>query len=137
MFTRTLMACTLMALSVGAIAADSPPASKVTEVFNQPLPNVPGKSMRVVEVDYAPGAASPSHRHPKTAFIYATVIEGEISSAVNGEPARTFKAGESWSESPGDFHGVSANASKTKPARLKAVFVLDSSETQLVTPADK
>ena len=49
------------------------PASKVTKIFDRELPNVPGKSMRAVLVEYGPGAGSPSHRHPSSAFIYATV----------------------------------------------------------------
>ena len=73
--------------------------------------------MRAVLVEYGPGAASPSHRHPSSAFIYATVLEGEIRSKVNDEPEHVYKAGESWTEMPGDHHKVSANASSTKPAR--------------------
>ena len=38
------------------------------------------------------------------------------------------------SELPGDRHGVSANASKTEPAKLLAVFVVDTSETELTIP---
>jgi quercetin dioxygenase-like cupin family protein len=66
------------------------------------LPNVPGKSMRAVLVEYGPGAASPSHRHPSSAFIYATVLEGEFRSQVNDQPEHVYKAGESWTEMPGD-----------------------------------
>jgi len=32
---------------------------------------------------------------------------------------------------PGDRHAVSANASETQPARLLAVFVVDTNETEL------
>jgi quercetin dioxygenase-like cupin family protein len=46
----------------------------------------------------------------------------------------TYKAGQSWSEVPGDRHAVSANASKTKPAKLLGVFVVDTNETELVDP---
>lgn len=137
MFSRIVLAATLAALSISGASADQPPASKVSLVFDQPLPNVPGKSMRGVIVDYAPGAASPSHRHPKSAFIYATVLEGEVRSSVNGSPEKVYKVGESWYEAPGAFHGVSANASDSKPAKLMAVFVLDSTEQVLVTPSDK
>ncbi|MCT8165335.1 MULTISPECIES: cupin domain-containing protein [unclassified Pseudomonas] len=137
MFSRTLMTLALTALAITPVFAAGDPASKVTVVFYQPLPNVPGKSMRGVIVDYAPGAASPAHRHPKSAFIYATVLEGEVRSSVDGEPPHTYKAGENWYEAPGAFHGVSANASDSKPAKLMAVFVLDSSETVLVTPSDR
>ena len=43
-------------------------------------------------------------------------------------------AGQSWSEVLGDRHSVSANASETQPAKLLAVFVLDTIETELVIP---
>lgn len=112
----------------------SPPLSKVTQIFDHELPNAPGKSMRVVLVEYGPGAASPSHRHPSSAFIYATVLEGEIRSQVNDGPERVYKAGEAWTELPGDHHKVSANASATEPAKLLAIFVLDTSEKDLVIP---
>jgi quercetin dioxygenase-like cupin family protein len=46
----------------------------------------------------------------------------------------TYKAGESWSELPGDRHAVSANASETQPAKLPAVFVVDTNETELTIP---
>jgi quercetin dioxygenase-like cupin family protein len=49
----------------------------------------------------------------------------------------TYRAGESFSEFPGDRHAVSENASSTEPARLLAVFVVDTNETNLVTPYDK
>ncbi len=38
---------------------------------------------------------------------------------------------------PGDRHGVSANAWKTEPARLLAVFVVDTNETELTIPIRK
>lgn len=47
---------------------------------------------------------------------------------------RTYKAGQSFSEMPGDRHGVSANAWKMGPARLLAVFVVDTNETELTIP---
>ena len=110
------------------------PVSKVTQIFDRELPNVPGKSLRTVLVEYGPGAGSPSHRHPPSAFIYATVLDGEIRSQVNDAPARVYQAGEAWTEQPGDHHKVSANASTTKPARLLAIFVVDTAETEIVIP---
>src|ERR1700742_3798692 len=133
MIGRFLCTAALMIASVAAgsaqQAADS--KSKATLVYDQPLPNVPGKSMKGVLVEYAPGGTSPAHTHPKSAFIYATVLEGEIRSQVNDGPVTTYKAGESFSENPGDPHAVSENASKTKPARLLAVFVVDTDEKTL------
>lgn len=118
---------------VPALAQDSP-KRRVTVVFDHALPNVPGKSMKGVLVEYGPGGSSPSHRHPASAFIYATVLEGAIRSQVNDGPVKVYRAGESWVELPGDHHRVSANASDTEPARLLAVFVLDTDETELTTP---
>jgi uncharacterized protein YbjT (DUF2867 family)/quercetin dioxygenase-like cupin family protein len=107
--------------------------SKVTLVYEHVLPNVPGKSIKGVLVEYQPGGSSPAHTHPRSAFIYATVLEGAIRSQVNNGPVKVYRAGESFSEMPGDHHSVSANASETEPARLLAVFVVDTDEKNLTT----
>src|SRR5262249_33469030 len=60
---------------------------------------------------------SPGHTHPKSAFIYATVLEGAIRSQVNDGSVMTYQTGQSFSELPGDRHTVSTNASNTKPAK--------------------
>ena len=108
--------------------------AKVTLVYEHALPNVPGKSVKGVLVEYAPGGSSPGHTHASSAFIYATVLEGAVKSQINDGPVTTFRAGESFSEMPGDRHGVSANASSTEPARLLAVFIVDTDETTLTIP---
>jgi quercetin dioxygenase-like cupin family protein len=120
-----------------AAADDAPPNARATLVYQHELPNVPGKSIKGVIVEYGPGGASPAHTHAPSAFIYATVLEGAISSQVNDGPVKTYRAGESFSEMPGDRHLVSANASKTEPARLLAVFVVDTNDKQLTTPLKK
>jgi quercetin dioxygenase-like cupin family protein len=106
----------------------------VVAKFDQAIPNIPGKSLVAVEVDYAPGAASPPHKHAKSAFIYAYVISGEIESKVNNGETRIYKAGESWSEPPNARHPISRNASESKPAKLLAVFIVDSDDKALTTP---
>ena len=123
-----------VSLAAPAVAANKAHNAKVSTIFDQKLPNVPGKSMRVVLVEYGPGGSNPSHMHPKTAFIYATVLEGNIKSQVNDGELRVYKTGEHWIEVPGDHHKVSANASTTESAKLMAVFVVDTNETELVTP---
>ena len=57
----------------------------------------------------------------KSAFIYATVLEGATRSQVNDGPVTTYKAGQSFSELPGDRHGVTADASETELAKLRDV----------------
>lgn len=130
LFGSVLLACAMPATAHGLDEVVKPN-------FEHPLPNVPGKSLVAVEVEYAPGAASPSHVHAKSAFIYAYVVAGAIESQVNDGPKRVFKAGESWSEDPGARHPVSRNASKTEPAKLLAVFVVDSDDKELTTPVEK
>ncbi len=112
-------------------------AAKVTLVYEHELPNVPGKSIKGILVEYDPGGFSDAHTHPSSAFIYATVLEGSIRSQVNDDPAKVYKAGESFSELPGDRHSVSANGSKTKPAKLLAVFVVDTAQKELTYPVTK
>ncbi|MBO9198168.1 cupin domain-containing protein [Rhizobium sp. 16-449-1b] len=130
----TMAAMVVLTAVTTPMAAQKAHNSKITVVFDQPLPNVPGKSMRGVVVEYGPGGFNPSHTHAKSAFIYATVLEGEIKSKVNGGPTAVFKAGDNWVEKPGDHHLVSANASDTKPAKLLAVFVVDTTDNELTTP---
>lgn len=109
----------------------------ITPLFKRELPNVPGKAMIAAEVLFPPGAASPPHTHPKSAFIYAYVLSGDIISAVNDEKPRVYRAGESWHEDPGAHHTVTRNASKTKPAKLLVIFVADPGERELVFPDPK
>jgi quercetin dioxygenase-like cupin family protein len=136
MIRRSLCAAALLTGSVIAASAHDgwDDKSRIRLVYDHALPNVPGKSIRGVLVDYAPGGSSPAHTHPKSAFIYATVLEGAIRSQVNDGPVKTYRAGESFSEFPGDRHNVSANASTTERARLLAVFVVDTEETVLTGP---
>lgn len=130
----TLITATAVAAHDASTGATDAKAAKITLVFDQPLPNVPGKSLKGVLVEYGPGGFSPAHTHAKSAFITATVLEGAIRSQVNDGPAQVYKAGESFTENPGDRHAVSANASTTAPARLLAVFVVDTGDKVLTTP---
>lgn len=142
MNTSLAVAVALAALlSAPALAHDTPrggsKGEKVALVYDHELPNVPGKSMKGVLVTYAPGGFSEGHTHPPSAFIYATVLEGAIRSRVNDGPVKIYRAGESFSELPGDRHGVSENASKTRPAKLLAIFVVDTAQKELTFPLKK
>lgn len=130
-------ACVALALALGATAQLSAHAAgdHVTPNFEQAIPNIPGKSLVAVVVDYPPGGASIPHTHAKSAFIYAYVVSGKIESRVNDGPTRIYEAGQSWSEPPGASHPICRNASKTEPARLLAVFVVDTDDKNLTTPA--
>ena len=122
-----------LAIAAGLALAPAPPAhadstgegATVTSLLSEKLPNVPGKTLYVVQVDYRPGGFSAPHRHPASGFVVAYVVSGEIRSQVEGEPLRVYRAGQSWTEPPNAHYLVSANASKTAPARLIAYVIAD------------
>jgi quercetin dioxygenase-like cupin family protein len=125
--------CAVVAVAT-AVPAAAQQGETVTPHFEHAIPNIPGKSLVAIVVDYAPGGASPSHTHAKSAFIFAYVVSGAIESQVNDGPKRVYRAGESFFETPGSSHPVSRNASDTEPAKLLAVFIVDTDEKELTTP---
>lgn len=56
----------------------------------------------------------------------ARVTEGAILSGMNGEPPAVYEAGSGFVEAPGCHHTVGENHGLERPARLVAVFVVDS-----------
>ena len=86
----------------------------------------------VVEVSFGPGESSGAHRHPGITIAY--VLEGEIRSKVGDGPEQTYSTGQVFIETPNQLHGVSGNASKTKPARLLAVMLAEKGKA-LTLPA--
>jgi quercetin dioxygenase-like cupin family protein len=102
-------------------------------VFSGQLPNVPGKTLTAIVVEYGPGESTPAHRHAGSVFAY--VISGQIRSENSATgPVRVYHAGETFFEPPGSTHLVSANASDMDPASLLAVLVADD-HAQLTQPA--
>ena len=113
---RILCSLLVVILPFGSVLADAPKSknAKVTLVYQHELPNVPGKSIKGVLVEYGPGGYSPGHTHPKSAFIYATVLEGAIRSQVNDGPVTTYKAGQSFSELPGERPAIRGRPSSSR-----------------------
>jgi quercetin dioxygenase-like cupin family protein len=123
--TKTALA-TIIALATlsGACSSALAEAPVAKPVSSEKLPNVPGKSLTAVVVNFAPGAKSTSHHHAGSVFVY--VLSGQIRSEVSGAgPAKVYNAGETFFEPPGSTHLVSENASASEPASLLAVFVAD------------
>jgi quercetin dioxygenase-like cupin family protein len=121
---RRVAAMAVVALAIAGAHAAHAEGDKVTPVHSEKLPNVPGKSLTAVVVNYAPGGKSASHHHAGSVFAY--VLSGSIRSENSATgPARIYKAGENFFEPPGSEHLVSENASATEPASLLAIFVAD------------
>jgi hypothetical protein len=76
-----------LAVAVGlALAADPPDRAASTgegetvkTLFSKKLPNVPGKTLTVVSVNYRPGGFSTPHRHPASGFVFAPMSSRALS----------------------------------------------------------
>jgi quercetin dioxygenase-like cupin family protein len=88
------------------------------------LPNVPGKSITTLLVEFPPNAFTPRHRHPGSVTAYVT--KGTLRSQLNDGPIGTFGPGGTWFEPPGTIHSMVENPSPTEPAEIMAIFVADS-----------
>jgi quercetin dioxygenase-like cupin family protein len=97
--------------------------AKVTSLMSKPLPDIPGKELLMITVEYPPGSSDPAHRHNAQALVY--VLEGSIVMGVNGEKPVTLTAGQTFYEAPNDIHTVGRNASKTMPAKFLVVLLKD------------
>lgn len=108
--------------SPAATTAAQPPAETLTPLLELALPNVQDKTFTSAIVSFPPSAQAVPHRHGD-AFVYAYVLEGNVISKLDDEPARTFRQGENWVEQPGAHHVLTENTSPTEPARLLVVFI--------------
>lgn len=114
-FTRLLALLSLL-IPFTPAWAHGDAADQVRILQEQAPSNAPGKKAVMLTVTYAPGQASPAHQHPGAVMAY--VLEGAVTSKLNDEPEKTYKAGEFWYEAPGTLHSVSRNASSSAPAKL-------------------
>ena len=136
MFTSRSLAVSLT-LVCGAQLLQPVPAAEpqlvVSPVMQKDLPDLPGKEILVITVEYPPGAVEHIHRHDAHAVVY--VLEGSIIEGVRGGKEVTLTPGQTFYEGPGDVHTVGRNASKTKPAKF-LVVLLKNKGADAVLPAE-
>lgn len=108
------------------------PATQVTPLSCEPLADVPGKVVTTLRVDFPPHGFTPAHRHPGA--VTAFVVHGAVRSQMQGLPAHTYTAGQTWFEPTGELHLFAENSSATEPAQLLAVIVSDEGCGALVIP---
>jgi quercetin dioxygenase-like cupin family protein len=118
----------LLCFACGQLIAQD---AKVTPLLNKPLPDIPGKEVQMIAVEYPPGSSDPVHRHNADVFVY--VLEGTVIMGVKGGKPVTLSAGQTFYEGPNDVHTVGRNASKTVPAKL-LVFSLKEKGAPILTP---
>jgi quercetin dioxygenase-like cupin family protein len=75
----------------------------------------------VLEVTFEPGQEDSPHHHTGPVFGY--VLEGEYEHALDDDPVKKYKAGDTFYEPSGSVHRVARNPSKTAKMRLLAVIL--------------
>ena len=85
-----------------------------------------------VEVTLGPNESDAPHRHPGPGFGY--VLEGEYEWAIDDNPAKVLKAGDTFYEPTGCLHRVSRNPSKAGRTRVLAVVLHPADVKDIVIP---
>ena len=109
-----------LAISGAALAQQQPIEATVN--FKTDLAGIEGKDALVLTVHAAPGAGAPRHFHPGHELAY--VLEGSILVEIDGKPAITYKAAESFHIPPNVVHSA-RNASATAPLKVLVFGLFD------------
>ena len=139
------MVRTFFALVVGALAAagmtlarhdehDRAKPTVKTLSASDIAEKIDGKKARAttVEVTLRPGEASAPHRHPGPVFGY--VLEGEYEWAIDDQPVKKLKAGDTFYEPTACLHRVSKNPSNEGKTRILAMVLHSADVKDIVIP---
>ena len=134
----------LLALAVGAgvggvtLAHDRENAKAVKVLSARDVKEkLDGKDAKAttVEVTLGPGESGAPHRHTGPVFGY--VLEGEYEWAIEDNPVKIMKAGDTFYEPTGCLHRVSRNPSKKGKTRVLAVVLHPRDARQITIPEPK
>ena len=117
---------------------DDHKAVKVTQLSQRDIiEKLDGKaaSATVLEVTFEPGQKDTPHRHAGPVFGY--VLEGEYEHAINDEPVKTYKTGDTFYEPSGCVHRVSKNPAAKGNTRVLAVVLHPRDARQITIPEPK
>src|SRR3954469_14281101 len=110
-------------------------AVKVTQLSRRDIiEKLDGKAAgaTVIEVTFEPGQKDSPHRHSGPVFGY--VLEGEYEHALDDEPVKTYKAGDTFYEPSGCVHRVTRNPNSRKRTRLLAVILHPRDAEEVTVP---
>jgi quercetin dioxygenase-like cupin family protein len=140
-----IMIRTLLTLAAGigagvavTSATDHHPAVKVTRLSRRDIiEKLDGKDAgaTVKEVTFGPGQEDAPHRHAGPVFGY--VLEGEFEWALDDQPAKVLKAGETFYEPTGSLHRVARNPAAKGKTRVVAVILHPRDAGQVTIPEPK
>jgi quercetin dioxygenase-like cupin family protein len=136
---RTFLALITSTLCTMALAGEKDNGKrKVTPLATQDVvEKLDGKDAKVttVELTIEPGQEGMPHRHPGPVFGY--VLEGEYEWAINDQPAKKLRAGDTFYEPTMSLHRVSRNPSDKTATRVLAVMLLPRDAKVLSIPEKK
>jgi quercetin dioxygenase-like cupin family protein len=139
---RTLFTLTAaIAIGIGGLtlaAEDGPHKSPAKVIAEKEIAEkVDGKDSKAttVEVTLEPGQGSAPHRHPGPVFGY--VLEGEYEWAINDQPVKKLKIGDTFYEPTMCLHRVSRNPSEKGKTRILAVLLLPRDANHISIPEKK
>jgi quercetin dioxygenase-like cupin family protein len=135
---RVWLAIVFSILAVGGITlAQHGEHKKGVIILSQTdiIEKIDGKKSKatMVLVTLAPGEASAPHHHPGPALGY--VLEGEYEWALDDNPVKTLKPGDTFYEPTGCLHRVSRNPSKNNTTRIVATVLHSADVKDIVIPA--
>ena len=100
-------------------------SAQLETLLQQPLMSVDNSQFTLLRITLPPltgnNDSANGHRHPVDTIVY--VESGTVTNQMNDEAVKTYKAGESWVENPGDLHAQFRNNDPDIPA-VVIVFML-------------
>jgi quercetin dioxygenase-like cupin family protein len=133
MFKKTLIAAVVggFAIVTAALAQNAPVSPSPVKRTPIGKIEVPGANYEVISavVEIQPGFKAGRHFHP--GIVQAQVIKGQFWIAIDGQPEKTYTAGQSLEVPMKAIHNEGAVGDK--PAKLIAVYVVEKGQP-LVNP---
>ena len=108
--------------TISGTAAPASPPIRRTLVARQNVEGAAGLETQLWSIEYAPGAAAPTHRHPVVGV--GLVLEGEYESAFGDEPVTRGRAGEGFVDRARVEHRIFRNPSRDKPLRFVVTYTI-------------
>jgi quercetin dioxygenase-like cupin family protein len=121
------VAVSLGTLGVRALYAQAPGFKRVE--LQRHDTSSPGHEAVLARGEFNPGAAVPKHTHPGEEVGY--ILEGQIALEVEGKPAVTLKAGDTFFVPAGQVHA--AKNAGTTPAKVLSTYIVEKGKP-LATP---
>jgi quercetin dioxygenase-like cupin family protein len=129
MTVRTLMTTGALA-AIATVCLAQQPQFKRTELQRGDVAGVAGREVVQAMAEIPAGVAAGRHTHPGEEFGY--VVDGTVLVEIDGKPAQTLKAGQSFLIPAGAVHNATNKSGAV--ARVLATYVVEKGKP-LATPA--